>query len=203
MILFLSVVIIMTSVYFFIPKFLSPIIAIIAFLATLWIGRYFYDKVRIVVDIFPLFLSTSLLTYPITYIYKFFVVDREKRLILSSFSRYLSPEVVKHIDTNLIEASLGGEKKYLTILFSDIEGFTTISESMETRDLFFLMTAYLSRMTDILTENQGTLDKYIGDAVMGFYGAPVENPNHAYYACKTAILMRRALPIINQDITDH
>lgn len=65
------------------------------------------------------------------------------------------------------------------------------------------MTSYLSRMTDILTENQGTLDKYIGDAVMGFYGAPVDNPHHAYHACKTAVLMRRALPIINADIVNH
>ena len=105
-VLFCIVTAIMTSVYFFIPKFLSPIIAIFVFFASIWIGRYFYAEERLVIDIFPLLLSSSLLTYPIAYIYKFFVVDREKRLILSSFSRYLSPEVVKNIDTNLIEASL-------------------------------------------------------------------------------------------------
>ena len=70
------------------------------------------------------------------------------------------------IDTNKIAATLGGEKKELSILFSDIAGFTSISEKMDTKNLFVLMTDYLSRMTDVLIEHQGTLDKYIGDAVM-------------------------------------
>lgn len=189
--------IIFTNIYFFSSKFVSPILAIITIFAIIFICRYIYDKYSLVVDIFPIFLGTSLLSYPITYIYKFFIIEKDKRQIIGAFSRYLSPSVVNMIDKNKIEVSLGGEKKELSILFSDIAGFTTISEKMDTKELFSLMTRYLSRMTDILISQNGTLDKYIWDAVMGFFGAPVEDPFHAKNACETAIRMRAALADFN------
>ena len=202
-IVYVLITITLVVVYYFAPKFLSPIIAISMIVGVIWLGRYLYDEKRIVIDVLPMFLATGVFTYPITYIYKFFVVDREKRVILTNFSRYISPEVVKMIDTNTIDAQLGGEKKELSILFSDIEGFTSIAEKEDTKDLFFLMTSYLSRMTNILIEEQGTLDKYIGDAVMGFYGAPVADPHHAYHACNTAVRMRKALDGLNTDIVQY
>lgn len=180
-------------VYFFIPKYLSPLFAITCVFVTIWVSRWLYDSPRILVDIFPLFLSSSLLSYPITYIYRYFVVEREKRVILKTFSHYVSPKIVRTIDLNNIEATLGGEKKELSIFFSDIAGFTTLSEQMDTKELFLMMTTYLSRMTNILTKEGGTLDKYIGDAIMGFYGAPVFDQEHAIHACNTAILMREEL----------
>lgn len=184
--------------YFFAPKFVSPIFAILSIFATIFALRYFYDQQKIVIDIFPILLGVSILSYPITYIYKFFIIEKDKRLIINAFSRYLSPHVVEMIDTNKIDVALGGEKKELSILFSDIAGFTTISEKMDTKDLFVLMTKYLSKMTDILTAQNGTLDKYIGDAVMGFFGAPVDDPFHAVNACHTALKMRRALVDFNK-----
>lgn len=202
--IFLVIIVILTtifvSVYFFAPKFLSPIIFLVAMVLSIFFTRFLYDTKYLVIDIFPIFLASGVLTFPLTYIYKFFIVEKDKRFIMNTFSRYISPEVVKQIDANKIEATLGGEKKELSILFSDIAGFTSISEKMDTKDLFALMTKYLSVMTDILVANNGTLDKYIGDAVMGFYGAPVDNPRHAFDACKTALWMQKALGQINLDL---
>lgn len=196
----IGLTIIFVGIYFLAPKLISPIIFIISIAGTIFICRYIYDVHRIVIDILPVLMATSILTYSVTYIYKFFIIEKDKRLILNNFSRYLSPSVVKMIDTNNIEMTLGWEKKELSILFSDIAWFTTISEKLDTKDLFRLMTKYLSKMTNILTENHGTLDKYIGDAVMWFFGAPVDDNFHAFNACKTAIAMRKALSEINEDL---
>jgi adenylate cyclase len=88
--------------------------------------------------------------------------------------------------------SLGGEKKELSILFSDIRGFTTFSEAMDAKDLSHFLNDYLGIMTRIVFEHQGTLDKYIGDAVMAFWGAPLNQPDHALNACKAAVAMMKA-----------
>lgn len=197
---FLSIIItiIFVIIYFYLPKYFAPVLAFFSFFFTIFIARYSYDAWRTVFDIFPFLLASALITFPVTYSYKFFVVDKDKRQILHAFSRYLSPSVVNMIDANKINATLGGEKKELSILFSDIAGFTTISEKLSIKDLFALMTKYLSTMTNILINEKGTLDKYIGDAVMGFFGAPVDDPFHAVNACNTALKMRAALGGFNE-----
>lgn len=92
-----------------------------------------------------------------------------RRFISSAFSHYISPDVVSEIARHPEVFALGGEKRELAVTFSDIAGFTTISETLGTDRLFALISEYLSEMTNILVANRGTLDKYIGDAVMGFY----------------------------------
>lgn len=188
------------TLYFFLPKFVAPIVMIAAIIFTIFIARYAYSEWQILFDIFPFLLSAGLITYPVTYIYKFFIIEKDKRQILHAFSRYLSPNVVELIDANKIEARLGGEKKELSILFSDIADFTSISEKMDTKDLFVLMAKYLSKMTDILVTEKWTLDKYIGDAVMGFFWAPVDDDFHAVNACNTALKMRAELVNFNADL---
>lgn len=149
-----TVTILMTIItvflYFYLPTFVSPIIAIVFIIATLWISRYLYDIERIVVDIFPLFLSVSIATFTTTYMYRFFVVDREKRFIENAFSHYIDPKMVEMIDMEEVAVRLGGEQRDLTVFFSDIAGFTTISERLSPKNLFWLMSVYLSRMTNIL-----------------------------------------------------
>ncbi len=93
------------------------------------------------------------------------------------------PEMVK----------LGGEKKELTCFFSDIAGFTTISEKLQPEELVSLLNEYLSRMSNIIMENRGTMDKYIGDAIMGIFGAPVDSENNAKDACVAAISYQKDL----------
>lgn len=199
-IIFVLITLFIIPVYFYLPKFVSPILFIFSLVITIFCLRYFYDNNNLIIDSLPIILASGVISYPTTYIYKFFIVEKDKRLVVNTFSRYLSPSVVKLIDTKQIEATLGWEKKELSILFSDIAGFTTISEQMDTKELFVLMTKYLSKMTDILTDNRGTLDKYIGDAVMWFFGAPVDDIDHSYNACKTAIEMQKALPEINKQL---
>jgi adenylate cyclase len=138
--------------YFYLPAYLSPIFAIVLLGLTLWTSRYLYDIHRIVVDILPLFLSVCIATFTTTYMYRFFVVDREKRFIENAFSHYIDPKMVEMIDMEEVAVRLGGEQRDLTVFFSDIAGFTTISERLSPKNLFWLMSLYLSRMTNILKE---------------------------------------------------
>ncbi len=138
-----------------------------------------------------------LLQYVLITLVKFTATEKDKRQIRSAFDKYVSPAI---IDTMLKDPSrlkLGGEKRSLSVLFSDIRGFTTLSEKLDVHALSLLLNEYLGAMTNILQSNSGTLDKYIGDAVMGFWGAPVEDINHAQLAVKTAVEMLLKLEVLN------
>jgi len=126
-------------------------------------------------------------------IYKYLTENAEKKFIRKAFSFYLSESVLNHLLENPHKIKLGGERKRLTVLFSDIAGFTSISESMQAHQLAELLNNYLTKMTEIVFKNEGVLDKYIGDAVMAFWGAPVENKDHALAACKTALEMQKTI----------
>lgn len=123
-----------------------------------------------------------------------FVVERKQRVLIKGmFSTYVNPSVVEELISNPEKLKLGGERKELTVLFSDIEGFTTFSEGMQPEELVGLLNEYLSRMTGIVFRYDGTLDKYEGDAVMAFWGAPIPQNDHALRACKSALEMQGAL----------
>ncbi|MBF5041391.1 adenylate/guanylate cyclase domain-containing protein [Aggregicoccus sp. 17bor-14] len=114
-------------------------------------------------------------------------VDREKGVLRQTFKHYLDASVMEQMLAHPEKLKLGGEKKELTVLFSDIRGFTTLSERMTPEGLVKFVNAYLTPMTDIVFEQGGTLDKYIGDAIMAFWGAPVDQPDHALRACRAAL----------------
>lgn len=119
----------------------------------------------------------------------FFSEGRDKRYIQRAFGHYVSPGVVDQLMADPTALSLTGEQRELTIMFSDIRDFTTISESMDSRDLGAFMNEYLTIMSDIVMEHNGTVDKFIGDAIMAFWGAPAHDPRHAINALKTALAM--------------
>lgn len=121
------------------------------------------------------------------------VIEREKVQIRNAFQHYVSADVVTEILENYDQLKLGGEKKELSILFSDIRDFTTISETMKPEQIHHFLNAYLTPMTDIVFQNYGTLDKYIGDAIMAFFGAPKSLENHTHHACLSALEMVQAL----------
>jgi adenylate cyclase len=120
-------------------------------------------------------------------LYRALVEEKEKRRIRTAFGQYLSPEVIRRLLRNpkLVEP----KKTEITVMFSDIRGFTTISEHLDAQDLALFLNQYLSDMTGLVFEYQGTLDKYIGDAVMAFWGAPFEVDDHALSACNSALKM--------------
>jgi len=118
---------------------------------------------------------------------------RQKRFIRSAFRHYLSPEVISRIMEDPDRLKLGGERRELTIFFSDLEGFTSLSEGLEPQELTQLLNEYLTDMTDIILESGGTLDKYEGDAIIAFWNAPADQPDHALRACRASVLCQRKL----------
>jgi adenylate cyclase len=122
-------------------------------------------------------------------LYRALFEEKEKRKVRSAFGQYLSPEVIRRLLVNpqLVEP----KKTDITVMFSDIRGFTTISEKLDAQELALFLNQYLSDMTRIVFKTNGTLDKYIGDAVMAFWGAPFEEPGHATKACDAALEMMK------------
>lgn len=129
----------------------------------------------------------------LTLVFKYLSEEKQKKYIRGAFSRYVSPAFVDLIANDPKRLQLGGHKKQLTIMFSDIRGFTTFSEKMDAKLLGEFLNAYLDIMTEIVFQAGGTLDKYIGDAVMAFWGDPVALPNHALSACEASRKMFQAL----------
>lgn len=120
-------------------------------------------------------------------LYRSLFEEKEKRRVRGFFEQYLSPEVIRRqlVDPRLVEP----KKTQVTVMFSDIRGFTTISEKLDAQDLAHFLNQYLSDMSKLVFDHQGTLDKFIGDAVMAFWGAPFEEPGHAAKACRAALEM--------------
>jgi adenylate cyclase len=135
-------------------------------------------------------LAQMLAMFVVATTYRFFAEERDKRRARETFSRFLAPAIVDEVLAQGGGVRLGGEKRVLTVLFADIRGFTTISEKLDPHVLLELLNEYLTPMTDIIVSgHQGTLDKYIGDAIMAFWGAPRSQPDHALRACRAALAM--------------
>lgn len=136
-------------------------------------------------------------------IYGFFIERRGKLQIASTFGQYIPPDLINEMNFNPDSYTLEAENREMTVLFSDIRGFTTISEGLTPAQLSELMNAYLTPMTKIIHENRGTIDKYIGDAVMAFWGAPLENPQHARHALKASMDMLERLNALRLEFIER
>ena len=130
--------------------------------------------------------------------YTFLVMDKDKRFLKNTFGTYISPKLIEQMIEDKKEPKLGGDEAIHTAFFTDIQSFSAFSEEMTATDLVELLNSYLTDMTTILLENQGTLDKYIGDAIVAFYGAPMPVKDHEYWACVTALKMQAQLKILRQ-----
>jgi adenylate cyclase len=160
-------------------------------------GNYLlFNSYLIDVTIFyPLFsLSLSQVTAEA---YRNLIVERKGRSLKKAFSSYVSPDLVKQIEKDPDKLVLGGEQREITILFSDIRGFTTISEGLTPQELVRLLNEYLTPMTRIVLEEKGTLDKFIGDAVMAIFNAPLDLAGHPQAACRAALRMLETLKELN------
>jgi adenylate cyclase len=125
--------------------------------------------------------------------FEYLTEERQKRLIRRAFQYYLDPTIVDQVSQNPQQLKLGGESRELTVLFSDIRNFSAIAESLSPEALVHLLNEYLTRMTRIVFRHNGLLDKYIGDGIMAIYGAPLQDPDHAYRACWSALEMMEEL----------
>ena len=185
---------------FFIKKIaLRVSLNIFAYLATYIIVRYLFVYDMIYIDLFYPLLG---ILFSAIFIEALAFTQEEKssKFIQDAFSAYLSPDLLKELVKNPDALSLGGENKKLSILFSDIRGFTSISESMDAHSLVHLLNRYFTPMTNSVLEHKGMLDKYIGDAVMAFFNAPVDVQDHAKQACLSALDMIEKLTLLNKEL---
>jgi adenylate cyclase len=178
------------------PILAAPATLGLALVLQFVVQNYFFNLGVVVPSFLPTLAAFTVLFAGV--LFRYFTEEKEKKKVRGAFSRYVSSAVVEEILKDHSKLKLGGQKKTLTVMFCDLKGFTKLSEHMDATKLTALLNEYFTRMTNIILKNKGTLDKYMGDAIMCFWGAPLDIPNHAELACKTAIEMVAELKEINR-----
>jgi len=167
-----------------------------------WLSFWLFSNQHIWLDMVGP-LSTLAIGYLGITVYNYIQEEKNKNFLKDSFGTYVSPELIDQMYESGEEPSLGGEEGYHTAFFTDIQSFSAFSEKLTASELVALLNQYLTDMTDVLLENNGTLDKYIGDAIVAFYGAPIEVDDHELWACRTAIKMQVNLDKLRQGWRDE
>jgi adenylate cyclase len=179
----------------------TTLVAVGALFATFLVGTswYFYTQHRELIDFtYPLLSTTAIY---LTLIFTSFVREQQQRKqIRNAFSRYMSPALVAQLAQSPEKLALGGEEREMTIMFSDVRGFTTISESYKSdpQGLTTLMNRFLTPLTNAILARKGTIDKYMGDAIMAFWNAPLDDKQHQLNACEAAIDMLERIDELNK-----
>lgn len=171
---------------------------LIALGTILGMDLYAWSSLQIVLPVAAPLLLIVLL-YVLNMTLGFFVESRGKRHLTQLFGQYVPPELVEEMSRNMEAINLDGEIRTMSVLFTDVRGFTTISENMEAKELTRFINAFLTPLTRIIHTNRGTIDKYMGDAIMAFWGAPLEDQQHASHALKAAMEMIAELPKLNAE----
>ena len=174
---------------------LATLLGVVGYFGSLYMYQnhgYLLDPVYPMLSIIFIFIVSAILTHLRT--------EMEKRQIRLAFGQYISPDVLEELTADPSKLKLGGEVRELSVMFTDIRNFTTISESMEPGALIRMMNDFLTPMTSAVLDNRGTIDKYMGDAMMTFWNAPVDDPHHAVNACKAALEMVAALQPVNDEL---
>ena len=181
-----------------IPASLTGLFAILAYAAVCLAAFNYWDLwLRAVPP-----LSSGILTLLGGSVVAYQYATKDKKFLKAAFSQYLSPAIVSLVAKNPEMLKLGGEKKVMTAFFSDVAGFTTISEQLDPQDLVKLLNIYLTEMTDIILESGGTVDKFEGDAIIAFWGAPVEYEDHALRAVRSALECQRRHEELNSRLKE-
>ena len=200
---FLGALIFGLLVIIFAPN-LGPVtlVGVGALFATILVGTslYFYKEHRLLIDFtYPLLSTTAIY---LTLIFASFVREQaQRRQIRSAFGQYISPALVEQLANSPEKLKLGGEEREMTIMFSDVRGFTSISESYKSdpQGLTALMNRFLTPLTDAILARKGTIDKYMGDAIMAFWNAPLDDNEHQVNACNAALDMLEKIDALNKD----
>ena len=157
-----------------------------------------YAKYKYIIDpVYPLLAAIG--TYIGVTLSSFYLTETERSRIRNAFSMYLSPDMVKQVSDNPASLALGGVERELTILFLDIRGFSSLSEKMDPHEITAFLNRFLTPMTDILQDHNATIDKYIGDAIVAFWNAPLDDKHHVKNAANAVLAMERKLSDMNQD----
>jgi len=177
----------------------NAVVAAVALAGSIGMGWFAFANYDLLLSpILP--AQTCLLVYGVGSGLRLLLSESESRYIRTAFGHYLSPHMVEQLVENPDALVLGGENRELTILFCDIRSFTSISESMEPTELTVFLNNFLTPMTDVLMESGATIDKYIGDAIMAFWNAPLDVPDHRQRACESVLKMLEALDELNKSL---
>jgi adenylate cyclase len=177
----------------------SILLASTVFIGAGWLNWYAYTEHDLVLNVFICLLLTATL-FVLNLAWGYFFEFRKGRALVTRFGEYVAPELVEKMAEDPEAYNMDGESRELTVMFVDVRGFTTISEGLSPKQLREYINLYLTAMSeDIRSSHQGTLDKYIGDAVMAFWGAPVAFPDHASRAVATSLLMQASAARLNRD----
>ena len=170
----------------------SSLIFIVLFLGAFIASFTLFNQYSLFLKTTPLLFSNIIIFMTIV-IFKVLTEQKDKKFLKSTFSSYLAPEIIDEMYKSKTMPKLGGEARPITAFFTDIQGFSTFSEKLTADQLVELINEYLSTMTNILITDRGTLDKYEGDAIIAFFGAPMPVPDHALRACRVALSMQKSL----------
>jgi hypothetical protein len=162
------------------------------------INLYVWNSHHFVLNIAAPLMMLALL-YLLNMAWGFFMETRSRRLITGLFGTYVPKELVAEMSKNPEEYSMRGESREMTVLFSDVRDFTSISEGLTPEGLKDMMNAYLTEMTEVVQEKRGTIDKYIGDAIMAFWGAPLQDSEHAIHGVESALAMQKRIRALDTE----
>ena len=181
--------------------FIKVFLGIVLLSLTLSIGILLFVFGKIYLQLF-LPVITVVISFIVILLLNFIFSEKEKGFLRKAFGVYLSDDVVNEIIADPDKLTLGGEQKRITALFTDIKSFSTLSEKITPEHLVSVLNVYLTQMSDLILQEKGTIDKYIGDAIVSFFGAPTDLPDHAYRACLAAIRMKQAEAELNKQLYD-
>jgi adenylate cyclase len=184
------------------PMLIAALVSVLAFVAFVISASYGFDGGGMMLNLVYPPLS-MFLTYAAVVCYRVIFEQGQTRALRGVLGQYLSPSVVAHVTRDPDSLKLGGDQREMTVLFSDIRGFTSFSEKLDPEELVHLLNEYLTVMSDIIFKYDGTIDKYMGDAIMAFWGAPEHQPDHATLACRAALEMVSALDQLNMKWADE
>ncbi len=170
---------------------ISLIITVFLVLAYLGFGYFMFVEKNLLLPLFQVAVIFILL-YMLALISHYLKTQREKKFIRSAFQQYLAPELVTELLNNPKNLKYGGSLQEITVLISDVRSYTTYAERHKPEETVLILKEYLTEMVKVVIRNKGIVDKFVGDEIMALYGTPVLNPDHAYYACRTALEMYKA-----------
>ena len=198
----LTLIVVFGLIFAFLFSTLEAVPSVLVFLGFLlllgWVDVWILFRNHINLSTVFLLVETLLIFLTLQSI-RYIIEERKKKFVKEAFSKYLAPQVVELVLEDPSKLQVGGERKDVTILFSDLRGFTNFSENMDPKVLTQFLNEYLSEMTEIIFQHEGTLDKYIGDAIMAFWGAPIDQQDHVERAWKAAVAMKKRLDEIAPD----
>ena len=187
---------IVTLLLFILNSLIRPSISVfinfIFIIVYIWFSYFLFSTKQIFVPILEI-PTVIFIIYILGLVYQYIQILRERKFIKHAFGHYIAPELVEELIKNPKNLEYGGVQKELTIIYADLVSFTSYTESHTPKETVNILREYLTEMINIITENKGTLDKFVGDEIIALFGAPVNLEDHAFYACKAALEMRQRM----------